>query len=329
MSKSLMALVCAPLVIFPVVLSATKHPKPVVPAPVVRSLTADPSHLSDTGGRVVVTARVRHATSCTFGGAVHKKVACSSGTGVARVDIGANRATDPRLVKVTLSVKGKGGKSPLRSVTIREAAHPPRITPRTTTTTTTTPTTTTTKPTPITKVTTTTTSSPPSTTTSTTTSTSTTGTTTTGSTPPTSCTGPCQFTFPSPDVSGYSSVALNGVTLNVPCPDQSQFCDATDDEQIDDVNVTMCAGADGVTLGGLAAATFVLTLSDTSEAQLDSVTYDSNVATAFGSYGAFDPGQCATGDIYFDVPTGLSWDSLAYTYFSSSSDAQATYVWQQ
>jgi hypothetical protein len=91
----------------------------------------------------------------------------------------------------------------------------------------------------------------------------------------------------------------------------------------------MCAGPDGVTLGGLAAAIFVLTLGDNSQAYLDSVTFDANVPTAFGTYGALGPGQCATGDVYFDVPSGLSWTSLSYAYFSASSQAQATYVWQQ
>ena len=164
-------------------------------------------------------------------------------------------------------------------------------------------------------VTTTTTTVPPTTTT-----------TTTPAGPVTQCTGGCKFTFPSASLSGWVSVALNNVIQGVPCADPG-VCDASATQQIDDANVTMCAGPSGVSDASSATANFALALSGGTQAPSDSVTFDSSVPTAFGGYGAVAPSQCVTGDIYFDAPSGSQWSSLNYAYTSADYSTQTVYVW--
>jgi hypothetical protein len=263
-----------------------------VPRPKVLAFTASPTHLAQPGGTVVLTVRTRNATTCAFSGQLTLKLGCTRGKVVIHDRVGANRTFATRVLKVWLVARGKGGSTPKRSVTITQAGRP--------------------KP-------------PPTTTTSTTTTSTTTTTGTT--TPATECSGPCKFTFPSPDTLGFASVGLNSLAQGVPCPDPG-YCDAASSQQVDDVNVTMCAGPSGANDAGLATDNFSLALSDGTQASLDSVTDDSSVATAFGNYGAVAPGQCVTGDVYFDATSGTQWSSLNFSYTAANFSSQVVYVWE-
>lgn len=110
--------------------------------PVVLSFKASPSHLPSSGGVVVLSASVRHASTCTFGGSGTLKVSCASGTARARDAVGPNRTSSVRRLTFWFDARGKGGTTPKRALTVTEAALAP--TPTTTTTTTTIPSTTTT-----------------------------------------------------------------------------------------------------------------------------------------------------------------------------------------
>ena len=156
-------------------------------------------------------------------------------------------------------------------------------------------------------------------------------TTTTSTTVPpkvaTVCNGPCSFAFPQATSSGITSVALNTVTQGVACGDPG-LCDATTSQQIDDVNVTVCAGSSGDTDVAGQVANFSLALSDGSQASSDSVSFDNSIPTALGGYGAVAPNQCVTGDVYLDAPIGVSWVSLNYSYTSADFSTQAVYEWK-
>ena len=262
-----------------------------VPAtkPVISSFTATPNHLSASGGTVVLSATVAHATSCRLTGQTVRPVACASGK-VRTVDrVKANTTGATRVVRVSLVATGPGG-TVSRSVSVSQVA---AISQPTTTQ----PTTATTQP-----------------------------------TPPTTaqqsnvCAGPCKFTFPSADADGFVSVTLNQIRQNVPCPDPG-LCDATGNQQVDDANLTVCAGPSGAS-NGPDLGNFSLALSDGTQASQDSVSYDSSVPGAFGTYGAVAPGQCVTGDLYFDAALGTQWTSLNFAYTSADYSTQTVYAWQ-
>jgi len=120
---------------------------------------------------------------------------------------------------------------------------------------------------------------------------------------------------------------MNSVTQGIVCPD-SGLCDATASQQIDDVNVTMCAGDSGDTDVAAEVYDFSLALADSTQASTDSVTYDGSVQTALGNYGAVAPNQCVTGDVYFDVPINVPWLSLNYSYTSADFATQTVYAWK-
>lgn len=143
----------------------------------------------------------------------------------------------------------------------------------------------------------------------------------------TKCSGPCKFTFATPTDEDVASVQLNSVAQAVNCPDSQNFflCEASTSQQIDDVNVTVCAGPKGITDGEFERTNFSLALTTGGQAGDDDVTFDSNVPSAFGNIGAVGPGQCVTGDIYYDVPGGAQWTSLNYSYESGLN--QLVYVW--
>ena len=258
-------------------------------APVISSFTATPNHLSASGGTVVLSATVAHATSCRLTGQTVRPVACASGK-VRTVDrVKANTTGATRVVRVSLVATGPGG-TVSRSVSVSQVA---AISQPTTTQ----PTTATTQP-----------------------------------TPPTTaqqsnvCAGPCKFTFPSADADGFVSVTLNQIRQNVPCPDPG-LCDATGNQQVDDANLTVCAGPSGAS-NGPDLGNFSLALSDGTQASQDSVSYDSSVPGAFGTYGAVAPGQCVTGDLYFDAALGTQWTSLNFAYTSADYSTQTVYAWQ-
>lgn len=264
-----------------------------VAAPVVTSLLARPPRLPAPGGFVTLVAHVRGATTCTLGGGAKPiTVGCARGTATGRVRVRANVSTRQRVNRLWVLARGRGG-ARRRFVAVIQAARaaapkPPLPAPPSTTTTTTT-------------------TLPPA--------------------PATVCTGPCSFAFPQPTVSGAVSVAMNSVTQGVVCPDPG-LCDATASEQIDDVNVTVCAGGTGDSDVSGQIYDFSLALGDGTQASSDSVSFDSSVPTAFGGYGAVAPNQCVTGDVYFDVPIGVSWTSLNYSYTSANFSTQAVYAWK-
>jgi hypothetical protein len=97
--------------------------------------------------------------------------------------------------------------------------------------------------------------------------------------PATQCAGPCKFTFPSVDDNGIASVGLNAVTQGVPCPD---VCDASPAQQIDDVNISVCAGPSGATNIGVILGDLSLDLTNATQAAQDSVTYDSRTPSMKG-----------------------------------------------
>jgi hypothetical protein len=162
-------------------------------------------------------------------------------------------------------------------------------------------------------------------------STTTTPLTTAAPAPSTQCTGPCKFTFPAVDFNGIMSIQLNAVTQGVPCPDNSDpyfdECDASASQQLDDVNISVCAGSQGSLDVSGVTGDLSLDLTNATQASKDSVTNDSSVPTAFGNYGAVAPGQCITGDVYFDVTSGAQWQSLNYAYRSADFQSQTVYVW--
>ena len=218
-------------------------------------------------------------------------MACACGK-VRTVDtVKANTTGKARVVHVSLVATGPGG-SVSRSVSFSEASAEKPITTTTTTTTTT----------------------PAPTTTPTTSQQS------------NVCTGPCKFTFPSTDADSFISVTLNGLTQSVPCPDPG-VCDATGNQQIDDANLTVCAGSSGAS-NGPDLGNFSLALSDGTQAAQDSISYDSSVPGAFGTYGAVAPNQCVTGDLYFDAALGTQWSSLNFAYTSAGFSTQSVYAWQ-
>jgi hypothetical protein len=267
-----------------------------VTKPTILSFTALPAHLPAAGGTVVLGAKVKNATRCRFSGQLTRSVACTNGQVKVIDKVGPNTIAGSRVLHIVLAVQGRGG-TVRRSLTVTEAPKPKPITTTTPHLTTTTRSTTTTQPS-----------------------------TTTSGQSPTVCTGPCKFTFPQPDTDGFISAALNSVTQGVACPDPG-FCDATGSQQIDDVNVTMCAGPSGAP-NGTDPSNFSFALSDNTQAPSDSATFDSSVSTAFGNYGAIAPGQCVTGDIYFDATSGTQWTSLNFDYTAADFSSQLVYVWK-
>ena len=156
--------------------------------------------------------------------------------------------------------------------------------------------------------------------------------TTTTTTPPvpsqsiTTCGGPCKFSFPGTDSWGFSTVAMNTVTLSAVCPDPGA-CTATSSQQIADVNVTFCASATGGTNASAEIPLFDLNLTGGAQAKRDSVTFDSSVQGAFGSYVIVTGNECVAGDIYYDVARGTTWSSLQYQYTQMSNGASKVYTW--
>ena len=154
--------------------------------------------------------------------------------------------------------------------------------------------------------------------------------TTTTTLPPrvaTVCSGPCSFVFPQATPSGVVSVAMNSVSQGVSCSDPG-FCTATASQQIDDVNVTLCAGASGITDAAGQIYNFSLALSNGAQASTDVVTFVGSVPSALGNDGAVAPNQCVTGDTYLDAPIGVSWVSLNYSYTSADYSTQTVYAWK-
>jgi hypothetical protein len=142
-------------------------------------------------------------------------------------------------------------------------------------------------------------------------------------TPPTRCTGPCAFTFPSPDIFGAASIAVNSISQNVAWPNPN-YNDLPAGDQLDELNATVCAGPTGITDVSMTyAGSLSLSVSSGLQASVDPQAYD---ASSLGNYGEIAAGQCVTGNIYYDVPTGSTWAFVNYTYEATNGDT-LTYVW--
>lgn len=105
------------------------------PRPVVQLFKASPIRLGPGGGSVTLVARVRNATTCSFGGSGSVSVRCKDGRADVRDQVGPNRTPRLRVIRLWLVARGGGGVSPRRLVVIREAAvvkHYRRPTPTTT-----------------------------------------------------------------------------------------------------------------------------------------------------------------------------------------------------
>jgi len=144
----------------------------------------------------------------------------------------------------------------------------------------------------------------------------------------TSCVGPCTFTFPAPDYNGFVSVELNNITPAVQCPNsQNGGCAATSAEQIDQVNITMCAGQAPVNGVSKGITDFTLTEASGATASLDPVSSSTSVSTAFGNFSTLAPGLCDTGNLWFDLTANAQWSSLTFNYTSDTFSTKLTYTW--
>jgi hypothetical protein len=265
---------------------------PALSKPTVISFKASPSHLSAGGGFVTLTAKVSGATTCTFGGHGTDTVSCTSGTAKIKDKLGPNKTAKTRTIVLTLLVKGKGGTAPKATVKVTEAAKGSTSTPPTTA-----------APAP---------------------------TTTTGANSGTSCVGSCTFTFPAPDYNGFVSVELNSVTPAVQCPNsQNGGCAATSAQQIDQVNITMCAGQGPVNGVSKGLTDFTLTAASGATATLDPVSSAPTVSTAFGNFSTLAPGLCDTGNMWFDLTANTNWSSLSFNYTSDTFTIKQIYTWNQ
>lgn len=262
---------------------------PVAKTPTIVYFRVTPNHVLSTGGIVRVTAKVKRATTCTFSGDGVLTMQCKGGSAEANVTVAPNRLAKLKIFTLSFVARNGYGAAHKRSVLLTEAAAllpPPTTVPPTTV------------PVP------------------------------TSTQPVTQCTGPCKFTFPTSDYGGILSIQLMAITQGVPCPDDNPFggCNAVAGQQIDDVNLSVCAGSEGATdIGFGVPDDLSLDLNNATQASQDDVTDDSSVPTAFGNYAILAPGQCVTGDIFYDVTEGAQWQSLNYSY--QSGITQTVYVW--
>ncbi|HUC13414.1 MAG TPA: hypothetical protein VMS00_03085 [Acidimicrobiales bacterium] len=252
---------------------------PALSKPTVVSFKAAPSHLSAAGGTVVLTAKVQGATTCTFGGHGTVTVSCSGGSAKVKDKIAANGSVKSKTLHLTLLVKGKGGTAPKRSIKVTEAGKP--ATPTTTVA----------------------------------------PTSTTSANSATTCVGPCTFTFSAgPDYNGFVSVELNNVTQGVQCPNsQNGGCAATSAQQIDQANITMCAGGGGVNAVKNALTNFTLTAASGATASLDPVSSSATVSTAFGNFSTLAANLCDTGNLWFDLTANTQWNTLTFKYTADAN----------
>ncbi len=144
----------------------------------------------------------------------------------------------------------------------------------------------------------------------------------------TSCVSSCTFTFPAPDYNGFVSVELNNITPAVQCPNsQNGGCAATSAQQIDQVNITMCAGQGPVNGVSKGITDFTLTEASGATASLDPVSSSPTVSTAFGNFSTLAPGLCDTGNLWFDLTANAQWSSLSFNYTSYTFSTKLTYTW--
>jgi hypothetical protein len=260
---------------------------PALSKPTVTSFKATPSHLSAAGGTVTLTAKVHGATTCTFGG--HgSPVTASCTSGTAKVKDKLGPNKSAAERTIVLSLVVKGKGGTAPKKTVKVTeAGKPPTT--------------------------TTTAAP---------------TTTTSANSSTSCVSSCTFTFPAPDYNGFVSVELNNITPAVQCPNsQNGGCAATSAQQIDQVNITMCAGQGPVNGVSKGITDFTLTEASGATASLDPVSSSTTVSTAFGNFSTLAPGLCDTGNLWFDLTANAQWSSLTFNYTSDTFSTKLTYTW--
>ena len=110
-------------------LAAAAHP----PRPVVRSLRASRTALSDSGGKVTLNGTVRYASRCEFSSkptvrGLPGKVGCSSGRATKTVRLPVNSGTTAVAYRFELTATGNGGTSKAHYVTVRVLPPPPTAT---------------------------------------------------------------------------------------------------------------------------------------------------------------------------------------------------------
>ncbi len=101
-----------------------------LPKPVVQSLRASKMTLGHTGGKVTLTAKVLHASRCTFASRPSLRglpltVTCGSGTATAKVLLPANVGTIVSSYRLGVTAVGSGGRSKPRYVTVKVLPEPP------------------------------------------------------------------------------------------------------------------------------------------------------------------------------------------------------------
>ena len=122
---------------------------------------------------------------------------------------------------------------------------------------------------------------------------------------------------------------LDNITQGVQCPNsQNGGCAATAAQQMDQVNITMCAGGGGVTGVSRAITNFTLTAASGATATLDPVSSNPNVSTAFGNNSTLAAGLCDTGNLWFDLTANTQWQTLTYKYTADTNFSDVVlYSW--
>ena len=113
---------------------AAKRPKPT-PKPAVVSLAAAPRSLPARGGSVVLTVRVRHATTCSFQGqrvafaalGAPRTVPCGSGRASVTMPVAANPGRSLATLHYVVRAHGTKGRSVTKGVSVTEAPRPPAL----------------------------------------------------------------------------------------------------------------------------------------------------------------------------------------------------------
>jgi hypothetical protein len=143
----------------------------------------------------------------------------------------------------------------------------------------------------------------------------------------TSCVGTCKFTFPSVDDEGVASITLNGVSQAIAWPNSDPYSyDLPTGDQLDAVNLTLCAGPSGIRDAEYPATQVTLALANNQQGQQDFEAGGQSTADITND-GAVGPNQCVTGNLYLDVPGGISWTTANYSFDPASFSASLVYVW--
>lgn len=105
---------------------------PAISRPSVTYFRASVRSLPPGGGKVQLSAAVKHATSCRFSSSpgltgLPAKVTCANGAAKRTVRVPANRSASQKSYRFGLTVTGPGGKATARSVTVVVREEPPSV----------------------------------------------------------------------------------------------------------------------------------------------------------------------------------------------------------